>query len=477
MNLSDVIIIGYIVNFILIIAMIFFERRDPVVSMAWVFCFVTLPVIGTVIFLIFGHGLKAHTRKKYIQKQELNNNILNTFLKPEDRQKLPIKEIRAHSNVFSYLRHAAGSVCTYDNSIQIITDGEEKFKDLLQDIDNAKDSINMQYFIIHSDKIGKKVLSALIKKANEGVEVRLLYDAFGSFLTPHRYFRELNKCPNAHAAAFFPVRIFSFSKLNHRNHRKTVVIDGKIAYIGGMNIGDEYLSRKKLVWRDTHMRITGGAVNDIQKYFALDWEFSTNERLVNRLSKFFPYQPQITPSGSAVQIAASGPDSKAEEIKCAMIRMISNARHYAYIQTPYFVPDQAFLTAVTSAAESGVDVRVMIPGTPDKPYVYYTTLSYVGELLDAGVKVFLYPGFIHSKSIAVDDEISTIGTTNIDIRSFQLHFELNAFMYDEKVCRECRDIFLKDEGKCREMTKDLYEKRGLKTVMLEGFFRLFSPVM
>lgn len=477
MDINNIIIIGYIINFMLIVAMIFFERRDPVVSMAWVLCFATLPVIGLILFLIFGYGLKAHTKKRYTQKQELNNNILNTFLKPDDETIFPSKEMRIHSNVYSYLRRAAHSICTYDNNVQIITNGEEKFKELLEDIENAKDSINMLYFIIHNDKIGKKVLAALTKKAKEGVEVRLLYDGFGSMFTPHRSFRELNKCPCGHVAEFFPVRLFSFSKLNHRNHRKIAVIDGKIAYLGGMNIGDEYLSHKKLVWRDTHMRITGSAVNDIQKYFALDWEFSTDERLTNRLSKFFPHQTPEAGASTPVQIVASGPDSKAEEIKCGMIKMISNAKHYAYIQTPYFVPDQAFLTAVTTAAEAGVDVRVMIPGTPDKLYVYYTTLSYMGELLNAGVKVFLYPGFIHSKSIAVDDEISTIGTTNIDIRSFQLHFELNAFMYDEKVCRNCRKIFLADENKCSEMTLDSYNKRGLRTIMCEGFFRLFSPIM
>jgi len=244
-----------------------------------------------------------------------------------------------------------------------------------------------------------------------------------------------------------------------------------------MNIGDEYLSRKKLVWRDTHMRITGSAVNDIQKYFALDWEFSTNERLTNRLSKFFPHVSFTSKKGIPMQIVASGPDSKADEIKSGMMKMLSNARRYAYIQTPYFVPDNAFLSAVTNAAEAGVDVRVMIPGTPDKKYVYYTTISYVGELLEAGARVFIYPGFIHAKSIAVDDEISTIGTTNIDTRSFQLHFELNAFMYDEKNCKNCREIFLADQKICTELTMEAYQKRGIKEIMLEGFFRLFSPIL
>lgn len=195
---------------------------------------------------------------------ELNNNILKTFLKPAGDDILPTPELRRHANLYKYLLNDAHSICTYDNKVQIITDGNEKFKSLLHDIENAKDSINLLYFIIHNDDIGKRVLDALTRKANEGVEVRLLYDGFGSILTPRRSFRKLGKCPDGHVAEFFPVRLFSFSKLNHRNHRKIAVIDGKIAYLGGMNIGDEYLSRKKLVWRDTHMRITGSAVNEIQ---------------------------------------------------------------------------------------------------------------------------------------------------------------------------------------------------------------------
>ena len=477
MTLGNIIIFSYLINFLLIIAIVFFERRDPSVSMAWFFCFATLPVLGLVIFLVFGYGLKRHTKARYVQKHHLNNSILHTFLRSSQTPPPSVPEAEKHSNIYNYLTNAAHSICTYDNSIEIIVNGEEKFKELIHDIKNAKESINMLYFIIHDDKIGKYILELLEKKAQDGVEVRLLYDGFGSLLTPRRAFKRLKNTPNAHVAEFFPVRLFSSSKLNHRNHRKIAVIDGKIAYLGGMNIGDEYMSRKKLVWRDTHMRITGSAVNDIQKYFALDWEFSTNERLTNRLSTFFP-QPQKSPSkGAAVQIVASGPDCVEDEIESAMIKMLSNARKYAYIQTPYFVPDRMFLNAVTTAAMSGVDVRVMIPGTPDKAYVYYTTMSYVGELLAAGVKVYLYPGFIHSKSIAVDDEISTIGTTNIDIRSFSLHFELNAFIYDSRNCELCREIFFADQSRCTEMTPEKYKKRGLKNIILEGFFRLFSSIM
>ena len=475
MTLSHVMLIGYCVNIVLALAVIFFERRDPVVSMTWVFCLVTLPVLGLIIFMIFGLGLKRHTRKQYHQKQLQGNNIIKILHAARKSMDPP----EGACDLERYLTNVAGSYCTENNSVEIITDAEKKYEMLLRDIENATDSINILYFIIRSDAIGRKLMDALTKKANEGVEVRFMYDGMGSFLTRRKLFLPLKKSAAGQVAEFFPVRLLPVSKINHRNHRKIAVIDGKIAYLGGMNIGLEYAGKGKkgLPWRDTHMRITGEAVADIQKFFALDWEFSTHERLTNRLSKFFPMETAKACGNTKMQIVGSGPDSPEEEIKCGMIKMCNDARNYIYLQTPYFVPDQAFLTSLVMAAESGVDVRVMLPGIPDKPYVYYTSMSYVGELLSAGIKVYLYPGFIHAKTLAVDDSIATIGTTNIDIRSFQLHFELNAFIYDKEKVSECRKIFFADQEKSRQMTLAEYEKRGLGNIMKEGIFRLFSPIM
>ena len=268
--------------------------------------------------------------------------------------------------------------------------------------------------------------------------------------------------------------------MDHRNHRKIVVIDGDIAYMGSMNIGKEYMGKgKPSPWRDTHIRIVGEAVFQVQKYFCFDWEFSTGENILNRTKEFFKFDSQ-TENKLPMQIVASGPDSNAEEIKFGMMKMINSAKKYIYIQTPYFVPDAPFLTAIKLAAESGVDVRLMIPGIPDKKYVYHTSLSYVDDLLDSGVRVYCYPGFIHSKTIVCDDEISTIGTTNIDTRSFLLHFEINAFMYDEETAKENKAIFIKDLAGCMSMTREAYEQRKKDhpiSYMLDGFFRLFAPIM
>jgi cardiolipin synthase len=320
-------------------------------------------------------------------------------------------------------------------------------------------------------------MDALVKKANEGVTVRLLYDSIGCITTPRKFFRRLSRTECGKVARFLTVNIFNLSKINHRNHRKIAVIDEKIAYLGGMNIGDEYMGKKKpSPWRDTHIRITGESVKSVYKYFCLDWDFSTGDNLTEELDRLFAEKETET-NLLPMQIVASGPDSPAEEIKCGMIKILHSARHYAYIQTPYFVPDKPFMNALVTAADSGVDVRLMLPGKPDKPYVYYTSMSYVEELLKAGVRVYLHPGVIHSKTMVADDKIATIGTTNIDIRSFQLHFELNAFMYSSKIASECREIFEKDARLSHELTGEEYEKRPRLVRIKEGFFRLFSPIM
>lgn len=465
--------ISYLLNIVTIVAIVCFRRKNPISSVAWIMCIILLPVIGGILFLVFGIGLKYYTQHKYRQKLELNEKSIL------DKQKAIISEQRdgklPYSEIINYFLNCNCVYCT-ENDVQIFTNARKKYDALFEDIRNAKESINIAYFIIRNDVIGNQLIDLLTEKAKEGIKVRLMYDGLGSILTPRRLFNRLREVPESEVVEFFPVRILSMSKINHRNHRKIVVVDDKLAYLGGMNIGDEYMGRnprRNLPWRDTHIRITGDAVEYIQRCFAQDWEFSTGRMIPVKV-----YAPgDETKRNVGIQVVASGPDSENEEIKCGMIRMIYSAKKYVYIQTPYFVPDEAFLTAVQTAAQSGVDVRVMLPGMPDKKYVYYTTMSYMGELLDAGVKVYLYPGFIHSKTLTVDGRISTIGSTNIDIRSFRLLFELNAFMYSPEIGEECREIFEADRKVCKELTMEAYKKRGVITIIKEGFFRLFSPIM
>lgn len=466
------VVVAYIISFILITVLVCFERREPVVALAWVMGFILFPVVGLVVFLFFGRGLKSYNKKKYSLRAQQNME----YSKELKRQ----FKIFGHNNeqttsIIRYLINANQSFYTDDNSVEIFTDAKDKYERLFDDIENAQETINLLYFIIRNDNTGRRLIELLTRKAREGVEVRLLYDDIGSILTPKRIFKPLKEA-GGKVCLFLPIKLGSYLAVNHRNHRKIAVIDGKYGYLGGMNIGDEYMGLKKLTpWRDTHMRIVGSAVFFLQERFAMDWKHSTGEDLSGDFSKFFART--VCGGDVGMQLAASGPDSKYEEIKCAMIKIISGAQKYVYIQTPYFVPDKAFAETLIVAVKSGVDVEIMLPGKPDKKAVYYTTMSYIGELLDAGVKVYLHQGFIHSKTIVADDEICTIGTTNIDIRSFQLHFEMNAFIYNNKKSVQCREIFESDKKECLEMTREIYQKRGVGQIMKEGFFRMFSPIM
>lgn len=469
-NWASVIEAIYVLNFITIIILICFRKNNPVTTMAWVMAFILLPVVGGILYVIFGVGIHSYTMRKYRQKLEMSEE----YILATQKKLLKEHEDTPYSDIINYFLNCS-AVYTRNNSVQIFTDAHDKYESLIRDIENASDSINVLYFIIRNDVIGNRIVDALLEKAREGVKVRLMYDGLGSLLTPKRIFDKLRKEPNCEVAEFFPVRVFSASKINHRNHRKIVVIDNEIAYVGGMNIGDEYMGKSKhknLPWRDTHLKITGEAVEYINRYFSLDWQFSTGREV-----DVTPYTGKVQEEQVGMQVVVSGPDSKHEEIKSGMIKMIYSAKKYIYIQTPYFVPDQTFLTALSVAAQSGIDVRVMIPGVPDKKYVYYTTMSYMDELLEYGIKVYLYPGFIHSKTITVDDKILTVGTTNIDIRSFKLLFEINSFMYSDKMAAGHREIFEKDAEICGILTMEEYKKRGIIRIIKEGFFRLFSPIM
>ena len=459
----------YALNIILIVVVVFFKRKDPAVAMAWLLCFIFMPVIGPIIYIIFGWGLRERTKKKYIEKTRQSFAFSTKTKHSEAKEE--------YKFLTDYFKNTSKSILTGKNSVKTYINARDKYDDLIRDIKNAKETINLLYFIIHNDEIGKEILTLLTLKAKEGVEVRFLYDGFGSILTPNKAFRALKKTKNAKVSAFLPVNIFSYSLINHRNHRKIAIIDGKIAYLGGMNIGDEYMGQQKPTpWRDTHLRIIGEAVSEVQRIFCLDWEFTTGENIKKNSELFFK-EPIECEKALPMQIVASGPDSSCDEVKSGFIKMLYMAKEYVYIQTPYFAPDQSFLDAIKTAAETGVDVRLMIPKIPDKKYVYYTTLSYVDELLKSGVKVYLYPGFIHSKTIVSDDSLVSVGTTNIDIRSFTLHFEVNAFIYDSIEAKKHKNIFLKDLEKSNEITKESQKKRGVLNVMKEGFFRLFAPIM
>jgi cardiolipin synthase len=459
--------------------LIFIERRNPTSTWAWLVILLILPGIGFVLYLFLGQNFhrqkmfELKTEEDVLHKRLLlqNDELIESRLVPND------EKIKRYLDMIRMNYTYSNSLYTQNNSVRIFTDGNTKFDSLFEDVKNATHHIHIGYYIYKPDKIGNDILEALIFKAKEGVKVRLLYDAMGGRTIGKHFFDRLKEA-GGQVAIFFPSKIPHFNiRVNYRNHRKIVVIDGKIAYVGGFNIGDEYLGRSKKFgsWRDTHLRVCGEAVDGLQKRFLLDWRYASDEK-IHFQQKYFRLKEQCGTTG--IQIISSGPDSVEQEIKNGFLKMIQKAEKSIYIQSPYFVPDDSIIESLRIASLSGVDVRIMIPHMPDHPFVYWATYSYVGELLKSGVKSYKYnEGFLHSKTIVVDGEIASVGTANMDIRSFKLNFEVNAFIYDHEVSGKLHRIFLEDMKLCEEITEELYKNRSRIIQIKESISRLLSPIL
>jgi len=474
----------YLMNFFSIIATLYFERKKPITAVVWILVLTLIPIFGFVLYFIFGRNLRPTQKRIFRHKKEYDDRYTSKLVSEnhliDSRESFfADKNIEQYHDIIKMNIHASRSIYSQDNAITIFIQGKDKFESLLKDIESATDTIHILYYMINNDNIGKKIVNLLTRKAHEGVTVRLLYDHIGSFHTPARMFNQLKKA-GGKVYRFFPLSFGTYFSINYRNHRKIVIIDGKIGYVGGMNIGDEYMGLHKRIkpWRDTHLRITGTSVHSLQERFLMDWSYASMKYDLNDVNieaKLFP-TPEITGT-IGMQIVSSGPDSKVEQIKRGLIKMINSAKETLFVQSPYFIPDEPFLEALQIAAMSGVDVRVMLPDLPDKQFVYHATTSYISDLLDYKIKVYLYPGFLHSKMMVMDAKISSIGTANADIRSFILDFEINAFIYDTNFSQKCFDIFTKDMEICHEVTKEIYNSRGVQIKLKEGICRLFSPLL
>ncbi|GBF75377.1 cardiolipin synthase [Paenibacillus sp. 598K] len=477
-NITTLILsLATIVNIIFAGVVVFIERRDIGSTWAWLMVLFFIPVLGFVVYIFLGRQLK---QKNFFQ---LTAEELNFFQETADKQ---FQEIDSHGGLLQKYADlvkmnlkSSNALITTDNEVKIFHDGKAKFDALFEDIRNATKEINIEYYILKPDELGKQLRDLLTEKAKEGVKVRVLYDEVGSRRMTPAFFSELI-AQGGEVAVFFPswFRLINL-RINNRNHRKLCIIDGEIGYVGGFNVGDEYLGLNKKMgyWRDTHFRMTGGAVNLIQGRFIMDWSKATNyER--QPLADHFSFQFDHHPGNSAVQLISSGPNSQTEHLKLMYLKLILNAKHSVFIQTPYFIPDASFADACKMALLSGVDVRIMIPNKPDHPFVYSATLSHVGELLPYGVKILQYEkGFLHAKTIVVDQEVASVGTMNIDPRSFRLNFEVNALVYDADIAQELHALFLRDSESCMELTKEHYSKRSYMARTRQAISRLLSPIL
>lgn len=473
-----------LLDWVAAIITVFHSPRNIAATWAWLLVLVVIPVFGFILYLFTGRGLG---NTKLFRLRTADRIGLKEIIDAQ-RSTLPrlkrtdTDEITQHrAATVEMFRQLDNAPLIRRNAVEIITDGNDKFARMFADIKAAKHSIHIEYYTFYSDKIGTQLRDLLVQKAQEGVDVRVVYDAFGSHGTTNHWFKPLHDA-GGKTIPFVTSRnaVVSF-RLNYHDHRKIVVIDGKIGYTGGFNVGDQYLGRapKFGYWRDTHLRIIGHGVQLLQVRFIMDWNSSVNQadRLAYDL-KYFPAPDKEISGTTSMQLVTSGPDSTTEQIKLGYIKLINAARRRVWIQSPYLVPDDAVITALRMAAAAGIDVRIMIPCMPDHPFIYRATQYYANYLHQFGIKVYIYNnGFLHAKTMLVDDDMVSVGSANQDFRSYSLNFEVNTFMYDHSIVRQLADIFQSDMEESTELTDKMIDAQGRWLRFKQLFSRLLSPVL
>ena len=444
------------------------DNRQPAKTMAWVLVIAFVPVIGVIFYLFFGINHRKERIISQSQMDELTKRSMLSFVEQHDfhvpeRQK-PLVDLFVNQNLALPFK---------DNQIDIMTDGYAFFPELLRDIAEASHHIHINMYIFEDDALGRLVADALMDKARQGVKVRVIYDDVGCWRVNSRFFEHLREA-GVEVVPFLPVRFPSFtSKVNYRNHRKIIVIDGRIGYIGGMNFARRYVSQK---WRDTMFRLQGGVVYALQRAFLVDWYFVDHTLITDRI--YYPTS-QISSKSGVAQIVTSGPLARYPEIMQGYVRIILAARRYIFIETPYFLPNEPILFALKTAALAGVDVRVMCPMTSDAHFIDWASRSYLREIYEAGARVYLYePGFLHSKLLISDDSLVSCGSVNVDFRSLENNFEANVFVYDEGTALRLKKVYLDDQSHAillGDVPNRLHPKFYAR--LWESFTRLVSPLL
>ena len=465
-------LVVYSIIIIITMVRVLMDNRQPAKTMAWMLVLMFIPFLGIILYIFFGQNTR---KERKIWQQSLDQLTKRSMLEFVEQKDFNIpEEYRTISNLFMNQNLA---LPFKNNEVEIYTSGYDFFPSLLMEIGKAEHHIHIDTFIISDDPLGRLIADALIDKARQGIEVRLIYDDVGSWRTPNSFFTRMRN-EGVEVYAFMPVRFPAFtSRVNYRNHRKICVIDGEVGFIGGMNIARRYVQgTPKLSWRDTHVKLTGAAVYGLQRAFLVDWYFVSKVLITER-----SYYPEIIigQNNSLVQVVTSSPTSLWPEIEQGYVRILTNAKHYVYMETPYFLPTDPILFAMRVAALSGVDVRLMIPYETDTKVVEWASRSYVIEASRAGVKILLYrKGFNHSKLLVSDDAMATIGSTNVDFRSFENDFEANAFFYEKKIALQVKEVFLADQKDSIDLDDvRRFIKKPFLQRLWESFVRLLSPLL
>lgn len=465
----------YIIYFLVLIStlmVVIMENRNPLKTMSWVMILIFLPALGLIIYFVFG--------QKWYKKHRIDKRSYNMVSRPyliKDMKKNNVKLPEKYARLAELLKKTESTFPYNGNSIDTYYNGYSFYDALIKEISKARHHIHIEFYIFMSDEIGTLIKDILIDKVKEGVKIRIIIDDLGSWGIKKQFIKEMKEA-GIEFSKFLPVHFPIISnKINYRNHRKLVIIDGKTAFVGGMNIANRYVKGLSWgTWRDTQVKIQGYAVHELQTIFLLDWNFATKE-VIKTDKDYFP--TDCNNSGTAIVLTAtSTPFNEWRRIMQALILSIAKAKDYFYIQTPYFMPTEPVICAMQTAALAGIDIRLIIPSKSDSTMTQLATRSYLKDILKAGVKVYFYkPGFIHSKMIVSDDILSIIGSTNMDFRSFEQNFELNTFILDETTALSFKEQFLKDQKNSKRITLHSWCKRPFYFKLKESIVRIFSPLL
>ena len=463
----------YVLIVVAVMLKVLMDNRQPAKTMAWLLVLWALPLVGIVLYFFFGQNTR---KERLISQRSMDQLTKRSMLEFAEQRDLRLPE--SHRPLMQLFKNQSMALPFKDNEAEIMTDGYTFFPALLQSISKARQHIHIDIFIFADDELGTLIADALIDKAKEGIEIRVIYDDVGSWSVKNSFFERMRDA-GIDVHPFMPVKFPAFtSKANYRNHRKLVVIDGTEAYVGGMNFATRYVKGTgKQPWRDTMMRIRGGAVYGIQRAFLIDWYFVDRTLITDR--RYYPALNPAISNNCLAQVVTSSPISEWPDIMQGYVRILLEARRYVFMETPYFLPTETILFAMRTAALAGVDVRLMIPMHSDSDIVEWASISYVMETLEAGVKVYLYEaGFNHSKFLVSDDSISTCGSTNVDFRSFEHDFESNVFFYDEGMALRMKKVFLDDQEHCQLFT-DVYHSEHFPFIkrLWASIVRLLSPLL
>lgn len=463
----------YTLVVLIVMLKVLMDNRQPSKTMAWLLVLWFIPLLGIILYFFFGQNTR---KERMISQRSLDQLTKRAMLEFAEQRDLRIPE--TYRPLMSLFKNQSMALPFKDNEVEIYTSGYEFFPSLLHEISMARDHIHIDIFIFADDELGNLIADALIDKAREGVEVRVIYDDVACWKVRGSFYERMRDA-GIDVHAFMPVKFPAFtSKVNYRNHRKLVIIDGKVGFIGGMNFATRYVKGTgKQTWRDTHLKVTGGAVYGIQRAFLVDWYFVDRTLVTDR--KYYPDLSTSINNNCLAQVVTSSPISPWPDIMQGYVRVLLEAKHYVYMESPYFLPTEPILFAMRTAALAGVDVRLMIPLKSDSHIVDRSSISYVMETLEAGVKVYLYKaGFNHSKLMVSDDNLCTCGSTNVDFRSFEHDFESNIFFYDREMALRMKEVFLNDQSnsllidEVREVEHQSFFSR-----LWESILRVVSPLM